>query len=278
LEDGLLKRAHIDDAELEYEISGEGAPVLLIHGANLAGGLAAVARDPQLTARAQTIRYHRRGRAGSTGAGGPISVERQALDALGLLDELGIEQAHVCGYSYGGTVALEVAAQAPERLLSLTLLEPIIVAVPSAEAFMGGMAPIHELYASGDAAGAVTGTFAALGGPSWRELVEAAAGPGSVEQAIADAAIFFEAEGPSLGEWALDPERASEVTCPVLSVRGLDSGPFFAEGRAQLHAWFPQCVDADIPDATHFLHIQQPTRVADALARFVALPAGTPKA
>jgi pimeloyl-ACP methyl ester carboxylesterase len=264
-----VKRVPINDIELEYEIRGDGPPMLFIHGANLAGGLSALSRHEVLSEQVQAIRYHRRGMAGSTRGSGPINVERQAGDALGLLDALGIERAHVLGYSYGGTVALEVAARAPERMLSLSLLEPIVVAVPSAAAFMAGMAPVNELYAAGDVASAVTGSFAALGGPSWRALVEAAAGPGSVEQAIADAAIFFEAEGPSLGAWSLDARRAAQVNCPVLSVGGTNSGPFFAEGRSQLHRWFRQCVDADIPNATHFLHLQNPDLVARAVAQFV---------
>jgi pimeloyl-ACP methyl ester carboxylesterase len=271
-----MKRAQVDDVELAYETAGDGVPMLMIHGANLADGLRRLSREPALTTTVQTVRYRRRGMSNGAGAAGPISVERQARDALGVLDALGVERAHVLGYSYGGTVALEVAAQAPERLLSLSLLEPIVVAVPSAADFMAGMAPVGEMYAAGDAYGAVTSTFAALGGASWRELVEAAAGPGSVEQAVADAAVFFEAEGPSLEAWALDEERASAVSCPVLSVRGVDSGRFFEEGRAQLHAWFPQCVDADIPGVTHFLHMQQAELVAQAVARFVANAAVVP--
>jgi pimeloyl-ACP methyl ester carboxylesterase len=268
-----LKRARVDDAELEYEISGDAVPMLFIHGANLADGLAAVAGSSALSELATVIRYHRRGMGGSTGPSGPTTVERQALDALGLLNALEIERAHVVGYSYGGTIALELAAQAPDRLLSLSLLEPIIVTVPSAEAFMASMAPINARYAAGDAAGAVTGTFAALGGPSWRELVEAAAGPGSVERAIEDAATFFESEAPSLATWSIDEKGLSAVRCPVLSVCGTSSGRFFAEGRALLHRCLPQCVDADVHDATHFLPIQQPDEVARAIAQFVPVPA-----
>lgn len=267
-----MKRARIGDAELEYEVTGEGTPMLFVHGANLADGMAALSRHPALTGNVSAITYHRRGMAGSTGGSGPSSVERQARDALELLDALSIERAHVVGYSYGGTIALELAAEAPDRLLSLSLLEPIIVAVPSAGAFMASMAPINERYASGDVAGAITGTFEALGGPTWRQLVESAAGAGSVEQAIRDAAIFFESEGPSLATWTPDGSRLGSVSCPVLSVRGSLSGPFFAEGRALLHEWFPQCVDVDLDGATHFLHIQQPDQAARAIAELAAAP------
>jgi pimeloyl-ACP methyl ester carboxylesterase len=60
------------------------------------------------------------------------------------------------------------------------------------------------------------------------------------------------------------------VSCPVLSVLGRDSGTFFAEGRKLLHRWFPQCADADIESAGHFLHMQQPDAVAAAIGTFLA--------
>jgi pimeloyl-ACP methyl ester carboxylesterase len=259
-----MERLRVDDACLEYEVIGAGPPVLLIHGANLADGLLPIARHPTLAGRFRMIRYHRRRMAGSTGAGGPISVERQAGDAVELLSAIGVEQAHVLGYSYGATVALEVAAAAPA-----SVLEPILTQVPAADGFMRQMAPLMERYRAGDVEGAVAASFEGLGGPNWRSLVEAAV-PGGVEQAVADAAVFFDAEAASLAEWRLDERRAAAVSCPVLSVRGRDSGPFFAEGRELLHRWFPRCADADIDGAGHLLHIQQPDAVVAAIATFLA--------
>lgn len=264
-----MRNIRVDDVQLQYETHGGGPPMLFIHGANLAGGLDALSRDPALTSQVRTIRYHRRGMSGSTRGTAPMTVERQAEDALGLLDALGAERAHVLGYSYGGTVALELAARAPARLLSLSLLEPILLAVPSAGAFMAAMASVNQLYAAGDVAGTVRALFEALGGQSWRTLVEAAAGPGSIERAIVDTPIFFEAEAPSLGTWAPSAQGLKAVRCPVLSVRGTASGPIFIEGRALIHSWLPECIDVDIPGATHFLHLQEPQLVARALAQFI---------
>jgi len=49
-----------------------------------------------------------------------------AGDVLSLLDALGIESADVVGASFGGGVALQLAARAPERVSSLTLLAPAL--------------------------------------------------------------------------------------------------------------------------------------------------------
>jgi pimeloyl-ACP methyl ester carboxylesterase len=59
-------------------------------------------------------------------AGEPLlvaySADDMAQDAIGLLDALNIEQAHILGASGGSIIAQVLAAEYPERVLSLTLL------------------------------------------------------------------------------------------------------------------------------------------------------------
>jgi pimeloyl-ACP methyl ester carboxylesterase len=269
-----VKSADVNGVRLAYELIGTGKPLLLIHGSNLATGLAplaaALARQaPWL----RLLRYHRRGYDGILS--GSISVEQHAADALELLARLGMPSAHLLGYSYGGVVALQAAMMAPSRVRSLVLLEPILTEVPSAAKFFAAMDPVTSRYADGDVAGAVAATFASLGGQGWKDLI-ATAGPDALEMAVRDGPTFYQAEAPSLKNWTLDPTRTRSVDAAVLSVVGGDSGQFFTEGRHLLHQRFRQCVDADIPGANHLLYLQAPERIANAVAGFIARSQGAP--
>jgi pimeloyl-ACP methyl ester carboxylesterase len=263
-----MEHAEVNGIELAYEVVGSGEPMLLIHGAHLADALQPLVTEPALE-RFQRVRYHRRGLGGSTypvGAG-PTSVAVQAKDAVGLLDHLGVDRAHLVGHSLGGAIALELAAQHPTRVASLVLLEPAFLTTPAGAAFARAVAPLSDRYRAGDAEGAVHGFLALVGDRNWHATIDQTV-PGGIAQAVKDAATFFETEltGPT---WTFGPEQAAAITCPVLSVLGSRSSPLFVEGRRLLHAWFPACRDANIIGATHLLQMQAPGPVAAAIAAFL---------
>jgi pimeloyl-ACP methyl ester carboxylesterase len=264
-----MERTKIDKIDLEYEVRGSGEPVLLIHGSHIADALRPLTRQPALQ-QYQTILYHRRGFAGSSRPPAPTSTEDQARDAVGLLDRLGIDRAHVVGHSYGAIIALSLAASNRARVRSLALLEPPAVSSSAGSAFLAALGELTQRYRAGDATGAVHGFFAFLS-PDWRAVIDQAV-PGGVEQAEKDASTFFEIEIPAGAAWSFGPEQAAAISCPVLSVLGTASGPLFAEGRELLHAWFPHCENADIAGAKHHLPMSDAPAVATAIATFLRKP------
>jgi pimeloyl-ACP methyl ester carboxylesterase len=263
-----MEHAKVNGVELAYEVMGSGEPMLLIHGAHIADALQPLMAEPALE-RFQRIRYHRRGFGGSTYPvdAGPTSVAVQAEDAVRLLDHVRVDRAHLVGHSFGGAIALELAAQHPTRVAALLLLEPPFLTTPAGAAFASAMAPLVERYEAGDAEGAVHGFLALVGDRNWRATIDQTV-PGGIAQAVKDAATFFEIELPG-PMWTFGPEQAAAISCPVLSVLGSRSSPLFVEGRQLLHTWFPACQDADIPGTTHLLQMQAPGPVAAAIAAFL---------
>jgi 3-oxoadipate enol-lactonase len=80
---------------------------------------------PQLDALSDEFRliaFDNRGIGGSSPVDGEVSVEELAADAAALLDALEISRAHVMGHSLGGVIAQQLALDAPDRILSLSLL------------------------------------------------------------------------------------------------------------------------------------------------------------
>ena len=105
---------------LNYEISGEGDPLLLIMGTSGAIGLwgELVAR---LSERYRVIAFDNRGLGGSERGEGPISVASLAEDASALLEALDVPRAHVLGWSLGSAVAQELALAHPEQVASIIM-------------------------------------------------------------------------------------------------------------------------------------------------------------
>jgi pimeloyl-ACP methyl ester carboxylesterase len=265
-----MKRAKINGAELEYEVHGAGDPVLLIDML-LPDSVLPFVSEPDLADRYQLIRYHKRGWVGSTHTPGPVSVADQAADAAALLDDLGVPRAHIVGHSSGASMGAQLALDRPEKVHTLTLLEPTFVSLPNGQAFVKGAGPVFEAYGSGDHARAIAMFVSAASGLDWetcRAVLEARV-PGIVDQAIKDADTFFGVEVPSLVEWTFGAEQAAAIHRPVLSVAGAHTQPVWVEIAEFLHSFLPYVEERRIEGVGHLLQLQNPEPVARVIAEFL---------
>jgi 3-oxoadipate enol-lactonase len=106
--------------KIAWKERGTGSPVLLIQGLGYGGwGWDPVA--PGLADQHRVLSFDNRGIGESDKPPGPYSTAELATDALQVLDEAGVERAHVVGASLGGMVAQELAGAAPERVDRLVL-------------------------------------------------------------------------------------------------------------------------------------------------------------
>ncbi|WYL55937.1 alpha/beta hydrolase [Aminobacter sp. P9b] len=104
--------------------SGRGDPVLMIHGfasSHFVNWVSPGWFKTLTEAGYRAIAFDNRGHGGSSKSydEADYTPSKMAGDALALLDHLGIERAHVMGYSMGARISAFLALEAPERVATL---------------------------------------------------------------------------------------------------------------------------------------------------------------
>ncbi len=214
--------------------------------------------EPQVAALAERfrlLRYDLRGHGASEVPPGPYSIADLGGDLLGLLDQLGIERATLCGLSIGGMISMWVAAHAPERVERLVLF--------CTSAYLG------SAYAERAAAVRERGIE-----PIADAVVERWFTPGFDPDTVARfrrALVATPAEGyagccEAIAGMDLRGDLAS-IRAPALVVAGAedpatppDHGHAIAEG-------IPGAELTVVPDAAHLATVQQPARATELILR-----------
>lgn len=115
-----MPEVRVNDINMYYEIHGEGEPLLLIHGTcfDTTGWAQQI---PSFSQKYQVIVFDNRGTGRTDTTKPPYIIEQMADDAAMLMDNIGINKAHILGYCMGGPIAQELAIKYPERVKDLTL-------------------------------------------------------------------------------------------------------------------------------------------------------------
>jgi pimeloyl-ACP methyl ester carboxylesterase len=267
-----MEQLEIGGLILPHEVTGSGEPVLLISTGPVADSFFPFVSEKVLSDDYRLIRYRQRRLDASAPSPVPVSFAEHAADAVALLDHLGLGRVHVVGHSTGAVIALQLAVDHPEAVHSLTLMEPTLLGVPSADAFLEQAGPALTAYAAGERERAMATFMSMVCSLDWetcRATVDQHV-PGGVAQAVRDADNFFGSYLPALAAWRFESSQASLIAQPVLSVLGASSHRLFTESDDLLHSWFPQIEHCTIEGVAHLLHLQRPEPVARCVAEFFA--------
>lgn len=258
--------ASVNGLEVHYVVDGpEGAPwVTFVTGiANDVtmwnGQVAALAGKYRL------LRYDLRGQGKTAATPGPYSIASLGQDMVGLWDVLGIRQTHLVGLGLGASVALGVAIDHPERLISLVPCCCRAQMVPDFAAMWhglyktveaGGVEPIVEQTAQRW----FTDEFKAANPAvidSVRAMIRATSKQGYLGVVSAFLGLALEA-------------RIPEISSPTLFIGGADDklgGPAtLMQGLADK---VPGATYSAVPNAAHIANIQNPQGFNDILKAFL---------
>jgi pimeloyl-ACP methyl ester carboxylesterase len=108
-------RAEINGMQMYYEVSGEGDPLIVLHGAHMnipsMGGII-----PRLAETHRVYALELQGHGRTTDIDRPITYPNLADDVAAFMEAVNIEKADVFGYSMGAVTGLQLAIRHPEKV------------------------------------------------------------------------------------------------------------------------------------------------------------------
>ena len=194
-----------------------------------------------------------------------LDVDVHVRDLVAYLDARGIDWAIVVGVSFGGVVALELAARHPERILALVAWEPPYgpLADPSTQARFATLAAetANAHKKGGAAASAETFLRAVAGDAAWDRLPERARAflAGEGDGALTDSALV-----------GLDPDGLAHIEAPTTILTGSASEPFYAPIADALAARIHAARRDTLDGLAHPAPITAAARFAGAIRQSIA--------
>jgi pimeloyl-ACP methyl ester carboxylesterase len=119
-EGASMPQAEVDGLTINYDVQGEGEPLLLIPYTSADHACYAF-QLPAYTEHFSCVAIDLPGSGESDKPAGPYSTEGYADQVAALLGAIGIERAHIAGVSLGAVVGMHLAARHPGRVRSLSL-------------------------------------------------------------------------------------------------------------------------------------------------------------
>lgn len=258
---------------LYYEVHGEGAPILGIHGTP-SSALLWVDAAQELGKLGQCVIYDRRGflRSARPGPLETLDLNDHVDDAAALLGFLSPMPAVVIGRSTGGQISLELARRFPQRVKALVLLEPALFTVDREAAAWAARLreTVLDAAALNPSAAAEAVVREALGDEVWESF------PEGIREMFAEAspAVLAEIRGRGLDLSAealvLSDGQLAGIEQPTLIVSAEDSPEALRRVCDRLATALPQAETIRVTGG-HFIDPAHPA-VLDFVRRMLAPP------
>ena len=256
-----------DGAQLAYRDEGAGLPVLCLAGLTRTMADFDYALPALAGCRVIRMDYRGRGQSDYTGAAS-YTVPQEAMDALALLDHLGVAQAALLGTSRGGLIGLVLAATAKNRLRGLCLNDigpeihrPGLERIKDYVGRRPAARTLDEIAAKMPAfspgfAGVSAAQWRAMAGRLYRETPDGLAL--TYDPALRDS--FLEAFSAPPAD--LMPLWQATAGLPVALIRGANSDLLTAEAADRMAEVRPDLIRAEVPDRAHVPFLDEPAAVA----------------
>jgi pimeloyl-ACP methyl ester carboxylesterase len=259
----------VNGVRLFVEQSGRGDPLVLVHGSwvdRQTWGLI----EEDLARAFRVVSYDRRGHGGSEDGAKPGTRREDEDDLAALVETLGLAPANVVGNSFGGSIALGLAARRPELFSTLCAHEPPLMALaaddPVVAQVRAAIGAVLELIERGDGVAAARQFVedVALGPGGWETL------PEEERASMAANAHTFAGEALDPGGTEVDLEGLGGVAFPVLFTQGDQSPPVFSRIIAQPAEAIDGAQVRTLPGAGHVPHMTHSAEYVSVVRMFVA--------
>jgi pimeloyl-ACP methyl ester carboxylesterase len=234
-----------DGTAIGYWRSGDGPPLVLVHGAAADHGRWRPIL-PALEAHFTVYAVDRRGR-GASGDATSFDVEHEFADVGAVVEAIG-GPVDVLGHSYGALCALEAALRT-RAIRRLVLYEPPIPVAGQAIYPPSVIERMDAQFAAGDRDGVVETTLREVAGLPAATVAHLRTLP--PWQARVAAAHTIPRELRATDAYRFDPGRFQEVEAPTLLLLGDASPPVFAAGTHALAEALPDARVVVLPGQGH---------------------------
>jgi pimeloyl-ACP methyl ester carboxylesterase len=226
--------ATLNGAEIAYAVTGTGEPVVLVHGGD-ANSEHWSFQVHALLDQYQVILLDSRGHGRSPYNGEPLTYTQLADDVLALLDLLGIERAHLVGWSDGGIIGIDLALRHPERLRKVVAF--------------GANADLTGYRTDTGDEVAIIYAFGAINDADYERLSPV---PEQYKAMVVALRQMWETEP------AYTADQLRSITTPFLIMAGANEEIIAEAHTRYLAETIPGAELAFLPNCGHFGHMQEP--------------------